>query len=124
MDTVKVKNNEPRLHQFVAVTGGKREVRTLKPGVNLVPKPVVEEWKKLKVFQSHLELKHLEIEGDIDGAVADSLDGMKVLDAVKLVNDTLDVAQLEKWKTTTKVGRIAAAIDTQLAKIDATAKKE
>lgn len=128
MESVKVHNKEARLHQFVSTAGG-RHTRTLKPGVNLVPKHVVEQMKGNAVFMGHVTEGRIVIEeGTVPEAATKSLDGLKPLEAVKLVQDTLDVEQLIAWKTNAKTlaPKVLSAIDNQLAKIDAMAgdKKE
>lgn len=134
MNAIKVEVNEPRLQQFVyVVKGGGRETRTLRPGVNLVPKDVVDQMRKNVAFMAKTQpgSKSNAREGDPDSAVtihdgelpaeaATTLEGMKVGDAMKLVYDTLDKSQLEAWKATAKSARVLAAIDNQLVKIDAT----
>lgn len=120
MQTVKVKNTQARLLQVTdPVT---KKVRTLKPGVNLVEPHIVEAARKVAVFETWVREGWLEIEAaPVDAKVARDLSGMKVTEAVKLVTETYDVEQLVAWKSSANLAaRVLAAIDNQIAAIDAT----
>lgn len=146
MTTVRVRVNEARLQQFMYLkkvgedAKGKalysRELRTLRPMTNLVPKEVVDQMRENVAFMAKTKPGSksnpapgdnepaITIEdGDLPAETATTLDGMKTLDAVKLVQETVDKTQLETWKATAK-GKVLAAIDTQMLKIDETLLKE
>lgn len=146
MTTVRVRVNEARLQQFMYLkeigkdAKGKplysRELRTLRPMTNLVPKEIVDQMRQNVAFMAKTmpgsktnpalgdNEPAITIEdGDLPAETATTLDGMKALDAVKLVQETVDKGQLETWKLTAK-GKVLAAIDTQLVKIDATLREE
>jgi len=130
MTNVRVKVNEARLQQFVFVKKvgedekGKalytRETRTLRPMTNLVPREVVEQMRQNVPFMAKVRAGLITIEdGDLPAEALTSLDHLKPVDAVKLVQETVDKDQLETWRATAK-GRVLAAIDTQIVKIDET----
>ena len=130
MTNVRVKVNEARLQQFVSVKKvgedekGKalytRETRTLRPMTNLVPREVVEQMRQNVPFMAKVRAGLITIEdGDLPAEALTSLDHLKPVDAVKLVQETVDKDQLETWRATAK-GRVLAAIDTQIVKIDET----
>ena len=96
-------------------------MRTLKPGVNLVPRETVDAMRDSVVVKSWLKDGWLVIDEatKLPSTIHQSLDGLKVPEAVALVKDTLDVALLEKWRETPNLApKVLAAIDNQLAEID------
>lgn len=120
MNTVKIVNTQARLMQ---IADPDRSVRFLKPGVNLVPKATYDKVSKEVGFAAWVAQGHVRVE-QVEGATTKSLADMKPADAAKLVAETLDVGQLETWKESESRPKVLAAIDTQLAAIEAAVKPE
>lgn len=121
MNTVKIVNTQARLMQ---IGDPDRGVRFLKPGVNLVPQATFDKVSKESGFKSWLAKGWVEVDTKPTTATVASLADMKPAEAAKLVAETLDVQQLETWKESESRPKVLAAIDTQLAAIEAAVKPE
>lgn len=132
MKTVKVVNNQSRLvnimepgPMLVGADGKERrqpasKVRTLKPGINLVPPDVLAFNRETVVFKALEAEGKIVIEEEVDEAIGKSIAGMKPVDAVKLVQATLDTKMLTVWQDDASTPpKVLAAIATQLEKIEA-----
>lgn len=131
MQTVKVRNTQARLVNImdpgpmIMGADGKSKrspsvnVRTLKPGVNLVPKETVEFNRSNVVFKHLEDTGAIVVEEEVGEDIAKSVASMKPADAVKLVQQTLDVVLLERWQSDPATSpKVLAAIATQLEKIE------
>lgn len=97
----------------------------LKPGANTLDEEQSKIWDS---FESHqnvkLAIKHktLAVE-EVEADVTESLEKMKIPEAVALVAQTLDVAKLRKWGDSEKRPSVSKAISDKLGEIDAKGKK-
>jgi len=120
MEAVKVINNRPRLFHVSEPGGLGRKARIIKPGVNLIERPLFDKLSKEIAFIEWVKAGDLTIElGATTMGTLKSLGELKPLDAVKLVTETLDVQLLEAWKAAEARPKVLASIDTQLATIEA-----
>lgn len=121
MNTVKITNTQARLMQ---IGDPDRSPRFLKPGVNLVPQATYDKVSKEVGFKSWVADGSIKVDTKPTAATTASLADMKPVEAAKLVAETLDVLQLEAWKQAESRPKVLAAIDTQLAAIEAAVKPE
>lgn len=97
----------------------------LKPGANTLDEERSKIWDS---FESHqnvklaIEHKTLVVE-EVEADVTESLEKMKIPEAVALVAQTLDVAKLRKWGDSEKRPSVSKAISDKLGEIEAKGKK-
>ncbi len=97
----------------------------LKPGANALDEEQSKIWASFEDHQNvklAIEHKTLVVE-EVETDVTESLEKMKIPEAVALVAQTLDVAKLRKWGDSEKRPSVSKAISDKLGEIDAKGKK-
>mgnify|MGYP000019275838 CR=1 FL=1 len=97
----------------------------LKPGANALDEEQSKIWASFEDHQNvklAIEHKTLVVE-EVETDVTESLEKMKIPEAVALVAQTLDVAKLRKWGDSEKRPSVSKAIADKLTEIDAKGKK-
>ncbi|WP_448510328.1 hypothetical protein [Immundisolibacter sp.] len=99
----------------------------LKSGANTVDANVFKKYKdnpsvKQLVADGVIEYKESDLEGKTQSKVEDSLKDLTVKQAQELVQNTIDLEILEKWKGAEKRAGVLKAIEKQIAELQAPAK--
>ncbi|TXH57095.1 MAG: hypothetical protein E6Q97_04980 [Desulfurellales bacterium] len=97
----------------------------LKPGANALDEEQSKIWASFEDHQNvklAIEHKTLVVE-EVETDVTESLEKMKIPEAVALVAQTLDVAKLRKWGDSEKRPSVSKAISDKLGEIEAKGKK-
>ena len=97
----------------------------LKPGANALDEEQSKIWNSYENHQNvklAIEHKTLAVE-EVEADVTESLEKLKIPEAVALVAQTLDVAKLRKWGDSEKRPSVSKAISDKLGEIEAKGKK-
>lgn len=120
MATIKIKNNEPRVHTvgtgYGSVAGGqgtKAVSFRLLPGVNEVDLDQWNKAKQLPVIKHYLNAGlFVEFGGSKPGLL-----GVSILDAIETVKHTLDRELLKTWKNAETRAGVLSALETQIDEV-------
>lgn len=96
---------------------------TLKPGVNLVSQEVWRKWSGHLVTKAQVAAGELIAEGEI-AATRESLTELDPRDAIALVKDTFDSAQLKAWAASESRAQVKVALKQQLSAVTPEPPKE
>lgn len=97
----------------------------LKPGANALDEEQSKVWNSYENHQNvklAIEHKTLAVE-EVETDVTESLEKLKIPEAVALVAQTLDVVKLRRWSDSEKRQSVSKAISDKLGEIDAKGKK-
>ena len=120
-----IQNTKPKVISIGLPTGGSApKLVIIKMGNNIIDDEVFEQIMKNPVVKAKFssgELKLInpkeKVKTETDDAPKEGLSNYNVKDAIKLVDETLDVKQLEDWKSTEDRKSVNKAIDKQIKKI-------
>ena len=105
-----VTNKQARLVQL-------GDLVSLRPGANTIDPEAWEKFKGTVVVRSLLREKLLVVGKVVDASVPASLAKLRPVEAIKLVAETLDRKQIERWADAEERAPIVAALREQLTKL-------